>query len=143
MLHDIVDKSYCGPAVLQALTGLPLKPIREAINEIRGRKPSVGVLGMWNHEIEKVLEVFGFKVSYREWPRRDVIKPLTLEKFGEVFHTRLPVIVNVTKHFVIMENGMVADNRIRYGCPLQEHPSRRQHVKAAFVVVKKEGKNAF
>lgn len=134
MLHDIQDHSYCGPAVLQALTGQRLKPIRELVNEIRGRRPSVGIIGMFNIELEKALKQLGYKSTYIECGQSPTYKPTTLEKLVPRLPKNKIVIVNVTKHFVITDGDLIADNRIRFGCPPDEHPSRRQHVRAIFII---------
>ncbi len=58
----------------------------------------------------------------------------TLEEFASS-NPKGFYIVNVTGHFVALCNGIVADNSVRFGVPVDEHPSRRKWVKEAIHIL--------
>lgn len=131
MLHEIQESNvYCGPAALISLTGKRLPEVRKIINEIKGKRGNVGVMGMAVNEMGAVLRAlsipYTFEVIKGKCPR--------LIDFVEQKPKHVRMIVTTTSHFVTIFNGTVFDNFMRYGCAVSEHPKRRTHVKNYFVI---------
>lgn len=129
-LHDINERAYCGPSVLMALTGLPLAEVRTAINKAKGRRHNAGIIGTSNAELVDALDTLGYASEWLHPVKHSVGNSnMTLRYFVEnKCQKGCFYIVNVTGHYVAVLDGNVADNFIRFGCPVAEHPSRRKYV---------------
>lgn len=116
-LHQIEEvRVYCGPAALMAITGLRLPRVREVINEIRGRRPSQGVIGLPVDVLRRALSKLN--VAYSE---TEVHSRMTLERFVlEEAEPNVRYIVQVTGHYVSVLNGLVIDNHYRFGTDIQD-----------------------
>ncbi|KKM95731.1 hypothetical protein LCGC14_1185430 [marine sediment metagenome] len=141
-LHDIwPNDCYCGAAVLAALTGCHAKKGPRAwINDVRGRPANQGVLRIDNHELLATLASRGYvaKATHLVEPKKPWLyseRPTLTQFIEDHVASGQFWIVNVTEHYVAVLNGCIADNEIRFGCPISEHPSRRKRVKAAWHIV--------
>lgn len=134
MLHEIDELHvYCGPGALIAVTGKRLPEVRAAINKAKGRRENAGVCGTKISEMETALQLLG--VPYHFVDTRFTGPRRTLQEWTKL--VCIPgkrYIVNVTGHYVTYCDGIVIDNRIRFGCPVEEHPCRRKKVKTFFVI---------
>jgi hypothetical protein len=132
-LHEIWPAgAYCGPSVLAALTGCDAKrDIRGWVNAVRGRKPTQGVLGMPVKEMSAVLASRGYGFQRIEFPKggRPRLADFAADA-GDAFY-----IVNVTSHYVALLGGVVADNFVRFGRPVERHPHRRKLVCGAWRIL--------
>jgi len=137
MLHEIDEIGvYCGPSALIAVTGKRLPEVRAAINKARGKPAHTGVCGLSRNYLLQAIKELG--KSYYVVPVEFLpADSQTLEKLVKNKNWCLPFltyIVNITGHYVAVHDGKVMDNRIRFGCPVEEHPSRRKKVKALIMV---------
>jgi hypothetical protein len=120
---------YCGPSAIAAFTGLhPKVEVRTAINKVRGRKATQGVVLMQPGEIKAVLELFGFQI--RRVPTPD--KP-TLKEFVKA-HPDAVFVAYVTGHFVAVSRGMCLDNKTMIARPIDSFPGNRKLVKEAIML---------
>lgn len=128
-LHEIWPANcYCGPAALAALTGCDaIKDVRGWINAVRKRAHNCGVRGMRLVEMSAVLASRGYAAEQFNASG-------TLAEFVAA-HPAGFYIVNVTRHFVALCDSRIADNHVRFGCAIEEHPSRRCHVKKAWHIL--------
>lgn len=116
MLHKIEEvKVYCGPAALIAVSGKRLPEIRAVVNEIRGRVPNKGIMGMKNGEITKALDALS--IDYDHW----VLESNTrLSILIATLDEDYPYIINVTGHYVTYYKGTIIDNHYRFGTTINE-----------------------
>lgn len=134
-LHPLPSdgRFYCGPAAIAAFTGLhPKKEVRAAINVIRGRKSTQGVVLMQCHEVADTLTRLGFRCA-----RVPVTAGTTLKDFV-ARHPGRSFVVNVTGHFVAVSDGMCLDNKSLIARPVALFPGNRKVVKRAILVFQKE-----
>lgn len=141
MLHEIDEIGvYCGPGALMAVTGKRLPEVRAAINKARGKPAHIGVCGLQRKFLLQAISELG--MDYYVFPESCLPERFnTLEKLVKDHNWCLPFltyIVNVTGHYVAVHDGKVVDNQIRFGCPIEEHPSRRKKVKALIMVKEKK-----
>lgn len=115
-LHKIEEvKVYCGPAALMAVTGKRLPEVRAVVNEIRGRVPNKGIMGMKNVEMEKALRVLGVAFRYHEDKPKRQLRHLIPDLDSDVRY-----VINVTGHYVSYYNGVIIDNHYRFGTTIDE-----------------------
>lgn len=133
-MHEVSHNGriYCGPAAIMAVTGLDLPTIRTAINKVRGRRHNAGVCGLSREHLCAALKELG--VGYDV--RTTHVPGSTLERVVQGMPADTTYIIEVTGHYVTVRNGVVTDNRIRFGTTVADHPSRRKHVRACIVVVR-------
>lgn len=130
-IHKIEEvRVYCGPAALMAVTGKRLPEVRAVVNNIRGRAPNQGIIGMTQGEIDRSLEALGVKFNTRSIGP----SPPTLRAFIETLKADVPVIINITGHFVTYYKGVVIDNHYRFGTTIDECKWAKKKVKAYWVI---------
>ena len=125
---------YCGPAAICAITGLDYeREVRPAINRAKGpaRRENTGVMGVRHEEMVRALAMLGWQCA--EIP---ALAP-TRWTLRQTIHTVMPapgciVLVGVSHHYVTVQDNVVVDNhRITQ---LEFHPTRRRHVRRAWIV---------
>lgn len=133
--HDLRGtRLWCGPAAISAVTGLPTSVIRDAVQLIRqDRRP---VQGMNRHLLIKTLAHLGFGAEHfwADYWFPDRRKP-TLVQFQEHFRDhldRMPVIVNITGHFVTLQGDLFVDAWTKKPVPFARAPFRRRKVTGAW-----------
>lgn len=116
---------YCGPAAIASFTGLhPKGEVREAINKVRNRRPTQGVIRMQQSEVAETLKLLGVNVaSFTLQNDR-----LTLQDFAAKY-PGFCGIVYVTGHFIAMAGGMCQDNLSGAAYPLSRFSGNRKRVK--------------
>lgn len=122
---------YCGPSAIAAVTGKTCVEARIAINLARGARPNRGIIGLSSTDMMLALRSMGVLLGNHVISSRVV----TLQELAESLEGSANYVVNVTGHYVALCRGVVADNRIRFGCPVSEHPCRRKHVRRYFAVM--------
>ena len=130
-LHPLPSdgRFYCGPSAIAAFTGLhPKVEVRAAINKVRGRKATQGIVLMSPGEIKAVLELFGFKTRRLETPEKPTLKAFVKAHPDAVF------VAFVTGHFVAVSRGMCLDNKSRIARPIDVFPGNRKRVKEAVIL---------
>lgn len=142
--HDLPGTLWCGPAALSACCGVPTSAIHAAIKSIRGGDSRRPVRGVSNDTLRKTAEKFGFRfVSI--WDRR-VQRPdgglrerhmPTLAAFTKDFsvYLKVPTIINVTHHYVVVHGRTFVDNQTKQPVGLRKAPHRRRRVRRAWQVV--------
>lgn len=124
---------YCGPAAIASITGLhPKQEIREAINKLRGRKPTQGVIGMWPHEVKSVLESFGFTVYSFNYPKE---KRRTVKDYL-AHYPDFAGVLEINHHFIAASGNMCQDNKSGCIYPVERFAGNRAKVKSALRVVR-------
>lgn len=131
-LHPLPDgRFYCGPAAIASFTGLhPKEEVRAAINEVRGRKATQGVIGMHGHEVVATLKLLGYQAEEIAIGS----KPTLLQ-----FHKNNPNfqgIVNVTRHYIALARDRVQDNQSGGIYNLTRFSGQRKRVKSIIKVWK-------
>ena len=117
MIHKIEEvRVYCGPAALMAVTGKRLPEVRAVVNELRGRKPTQGIIGMKTVEMDRSLEALGLSFRTEEIGPN----PPTLKAFVENIPQDVPHIINITGHYVTYYDGTIIDNHYRFGTTIDE-----------------------
>lgn len=129
MLYEVWPENvYCGPAALTAVTGLDAKgEIRTALNRAKRRKHNAGICGVSTDELEGAMNILGIKFT------KHLVFKQNLSKFCENHNGKW--IIEVTKHYVAVEDNTVFDNRIRFGCDISEHPCKRMKVHSAYQIL--------
>jgi hypothetical protein len=143
--HDKGGTLWCGPAALATVTGLPTSKVHAALQRVTGRRVIKGVTNtalnkaanLLGYKLVKIWDVWvddpgGFKVKRSFQP--------TLARFSKEFRAYyqgdVPVIVNVTGHYVTIHKRTFIDNQVKVATPLWRAPHRRCRVKRAWQVVK-------
>ena len=137
-LHEIRKTSinarpYCGPAALMAFSGKDFEEVRALINKVRGREHNKPVRGLSNHHLRGVIGKLGYSTDTMIPAHR-----FTVHDFAETVKPDEFWFVIAGHHYVVMCEGLVADNRIRFGCEVAKHPWRRRIVKEAIRVIHPE-----
>ena len=115
---------YCGPAAIASFTGLhPKGEVREAINRIRGRKPTRGIIGMQVHELTAALNLLGLDAMAIYVNGK---KP-TLRQFLEA-NPNFCGVLNVTGHYIAVSGGMCQDNQSGYIYPIAKFKGIKKRV---------------
>ena len=152
--HDLKTILWCGPAALSVTTGQPTSVIHKLIMARTGRPR---VKGVSNVALKRVALDLGYQLipvfdaqqdpRYYEmlpstcnpgtmvkWPKN----PPTLAKFLREHREAVrqaPVIINVTRHYVVVHGRTFVDNQNRTPLPVKKAPGRRRRVLRAWKVV--------
>ena len=122
---------YCGPTVLTLLTGMEYPKLRATINRLRNskmkgcknphyRKLNRPVKGMFNYETEILLKKFGLKPDFTSVEKNPY---KTLRHMADATkHLKTPFVVNVTRHYMILLEGVAYDTAKPEGVPAEDHP---------------------
>ncbi len=131
MIHSIDPGYYCGPSVIQAITGADMQSvILPCINRINGMPwQQEEVLEMKGHIIVMVLNELGFR-TYRYKNHRAL---------GDVgsWHDRYPddIMLLMTKeHVVVVHNALCFDNHTPTGKLAISHPFTNIRVTDAYLI---------
>ena len=138
MLHEIDEvRVYCGPAALMAITGERLPVVRSAINKAKGKRDNAGVIGTSVPALLQALDTLGYKHYCTSIKFPDHVK--TLGKLVKNKYWCQPdrtYIVNITGHYVAVENGKVVDNHYRFGTDIDECKWKGKYVQSLIWVHK-------
>jgi len=146
--HDLPGTLWCGPAALSITTGQPTSVIHRHIIAKTGKRR---VKGVTNLVLGHVANALGFKLELiynwtedhryeMQWgiPRRIQNPVPTLARFLREQRENLssaPVIVNVTRHYVVVQGRTFIDNQVGKPIPAKKAPGRRRRVFRAWRVV--------
>jgi len=121
---------FCGPYAIGVVTGRSFEDIRTAVNERRNRPPNTGVCGMYDYEIEAVLNMFGYGMD-KCWSDGGRSKDrITLKKWLEKPRPEGHVyIVVLTRHFVVVTDDWLIDNHTNGKVNIAYAPHLRAKVK--------------
>jgi hypothetical protein len=124
---------FCGPAALAALTGCDAhKHARAWVNNCRQRRPNCPVMGMATVEMAAVLELLG--IEFYQVRSEPGATPTVQAFVNGCARPGVFYILVTGRHFLAALDGYVADNVVRFGCLVAEHPSRRCRVKTRFEI---------
>lgn len=157
-----IDKSegrmYCGPTVLAMLTGKTRAEIHADVNRLKrkaGKKRSkavyyrdgmykttrrlpwsltAAVKGMRNSHLEKLMKKYSLspKAHNCEYPSlRRMIE--------DVGHFKMPIVINVTSHYVLYFQGKIYDTFRADGASIAEHPCAGRRVERSWMITKQKG----
>jgi hypothetical protein len=138
--HDLRGKLWCGPAALSAITGLPTSAVRNAVQDLRHNVRPVQSLS--GSEALRVLEHLGFGAHClysRDMYSTDFSTP-TLVQFQRCWRNYLnepyPVLVNITGHFVVLQDNAFLDSWTKVPVPFADAGARvrRKHVDSAWQI---------
>ncbi len=145
------ERMYCGPTILALLTGKSRAEIHGDVNRLRrkaGKKRNkwsdklrcwkrvawpltAPVKGMSNGNLEKLMDKYRLKSE-----RRNTDYPSLRRFFDDVGHLKMPIVVNVTGHYVLYFRGKVYDTLRPMGEDLAMHPCAGRRVKKYWVIRK-------
>ena len=121
-------RAFCGPFALAALTGEPIDRCLDAIRAVRGDdnrgatpRRRRAIRGVFNWEMERALRALGWRMDPVSYSRK-----VSMKRFVETVGTDLknvPLLVNVTGHYIVLYRGMVMDTTHRI--PMAFSLSRR------------------
>jgi hypothetical protein len=147
--HDLPGILWCGPAALSITTGAPTSVIHRIISRITGKRR---VKGVRNSTLEIAARELGYALipifepaqvttqsichpgKLVHWPGR---RP-TLAKFLRDHRKAVSadlIIVNVTRHYVVVHGRTFVDNQVKVPMPAKRAPGRRRRVFKAWKVV--------
>lgn len=129
---------WCGPASLALMFGLTYE---EAVRRIKLRRrkkscydPDAKVAGMYASEVEEILREWaaerGMQLCFVS-PKGLTAKNPTLRRFREQLAEDIwerPMLIEVTRHYVVVEGARLWDNGAPNGVPLSESRYIRRHV---------------
>lgn len=154
--HDLKSTLWCGPAALSIVTGAATSEIHRLISW-RSGKPRVK--GISNHQLCMAARDLGYQLvpiydakedpkcfelapstcapgTMIKWPKKNSFP--TLARFlreNKAAIRSAPVIVNVTRHYIVVHGRSFVDNQNRTPLPLKKAPGRRRRVWRAWKVV--------
>ena len=135
--HDLPGTLWCGPAALSITTGQPTSVIHQHIIRFTGRRRVTGVtnlvLGHVANALGYRLELVYNCVNDRQYERRPTLAKFLREHRKDV--NAAPVIVNVTRHYVVVHGRTFVDNQVRLPRPTNKAPGRRRRVFRAWKIV--------
>jgi hypothetical protein len=115
MLNGKNISSFCGPFAIAAITGISIVDIIDAFKKLRinngNEKRAKRIKGVYNGEMREILSQFNFNMN-----RIDGLKEISLKRFVETEgkkHLNVPILVNVTGHYVVLFNGIMTDTTYR------------------------------
>lgn len=139
MIHqpiiDVKHRPYCGPTAISLLTGVPLSRIEEMLRRKRrggyrdalGRK--IAIKGTYTWEVVRVLKRLGCKVEELN---------LYTKTFGQFCrdtqHLASTFLVEVTGHFMVSQQGLIADNANQTPVPVEGYRRATRRVKKAWKI---------
>lgn len=129
-------KHWCGPTALAIITGRTLKYCHNKLAAIRGQSPA-RLRGVWNSNMRIALDHMGF-VAIRVCPKQRKTLRHFIEEEQTTDQFRSVMLVNVTKHYVVIQRGMVVDNHCSTPMPVREHPMWRKRIDHMWVVKRKK-----
>lgn len=128
-LHKITEiKSYCGPAAIMSITGMRLPEVRAAINSCRGMRENQGVMRITARLLEQSMQKLNIEYIKHTCPVKTNLLTLNLKELKP----DVRYIVNITNHFVTMQNGLLIDNHYRFGTDVDDCRWMRKNVKAYY-----------
>ena len=136
--HDLKSTLWCGPAALSAISGRPTSEIHGILKQVRNSDRPIK--GIYNRELKAAAERLGYRLepvfqwcagAPASWKRP------TLAKFVRENRQELglPVVVQVTGHYVVVHKQTFMDNFCPEGVRLKRAPHRRCRVKNAWRAV--------
>lgn len=139
-LHAVSKSSrkrirWCGPSAIAAITGMSYDDALQATKDTTGRRI---VKWMRNWEMFATLQQLGYSLIKIEATVDG--RTATLARFGK---KRQPewmnetILLNVTRHYVVMRGRKIVDNRTEEPVFLRQYPKRRVRVRHAWIVRKK------
>ena len=137
--HDLAHILWCGPAALSVTTGYPTSVIHR---HILAHNPGARrVKGVSNATLVNVAKDLGYVLQpvfdHFNAPAGKSHKP-TLAGFLRTHRDEVRrgvIIVNVTRHYVVVSGRTFIDNQVRVPTPLKKAPGRRRRVFRAWRVV--------
>lgn len=150
-------RMFCGPTVLALLSGKTREEIHADVNRlkrkagkkrnklVRGRdgRPNywkripwpltAPVKGMGNNTLEKLLKKYGISNK-----RHDEKYPSLARLVEDMGHFKMPIIVNVTDHYVLYFQGNIYDTLRPSGAHIDAHPSKGRRVKKYWIITRQK-----
>lgn len=147
-------RMWCGATVLALLTGKTREVIHRDVNKHRRangettrkavyyrdgtykttkRVPwslKTPVKGMSNTWLEAMLKKYGMPAAFHQNNRYASLRRL-VEDMG---HFKMPIVINVTDHYVLYFAGKIYDTARPAGEPISTHPSAGRKVKSYWVI---------
>lgn len=157
LIHTSIDtaqgRMYCGPTVLALLTGKSRAEIHRDVNKVKRKLGSKrrkniyyrdgmyktqklmpwpltsAVKGVSNSTLEKLMK------KYRLAPKRhNSAYPSLRRMIEDLGHFKMPIVINVTHHYVLYFQGKVYDTLRQDGVAIAEHPCAGKRVEKYWTV---------
>jgi|TARA_R110000824_G_scaffold8987_4_gene40623 hypothetical protein len=127
---------WCGPTALALITGRTLKFCHNRLARI-GRKEPRYLKGVPNSSMLVALRKMGYQPERIPLVRQSLTLRKYIEEVQTTEHFRGVMLVNVTRHYVVIRKGMVVDNHRTVPVPVREHPMWRKRIDNAWLVKRK------
>jgi hypothetical protein len=128
-----VERIYCGPAALMSISGVEKRDVTAWINEAKGRRHNVGVIGTSYAELEHGIKKAGFNFIRTDLECSNS-NHVSVEKFALGNPTGL-FILCAGNHYLTLGGGLIQDIHARFGAPPHEHKYRQKWVKKAWRIL--------
>jgi len=136
MLYEAVNpgalRSWCGPTVIAAITGLAIPSVKARIKKVRGHNGPVKGTHTW--EVRKVLEELGYQMEHQPLYRNGALRAgglkLTLAQWlKRPRDMEAAYILEVTNHWVAVKGRWFCDTYTK-GVPVRctQAPRKRKRV---------------
>lgn len=127
---------WCGPTALAIITGRTLKFCHNKLARLEWKQPR-HLKGVSNGSMLAALKEMKFLPF-----RVDAAHGMTLRKYIEEVqsteHFRGVMLVNVTRHYVVISKGMVVDNHRTTPMSVRDHPMWRKRIERAWIIKRKK-----
>ena len=127
---------WCGPTALALITGRTLKFCHNKLARIEGKEPRY-LKGVYKPSMRRALREMGYQLERIPFVRQRMTLRKSIEEVQTTEHFRSVMLVNVTRHYVVISKGMVVDNHRTVPLPVREHPMWRKRIKNAWIVKRK------
>jgi|TARA_R100001510_G_C7578076_1_gene152095 hypothetical protein len=127
---------WCGPTALALITGRTLKFCHNKLARIEGKEPRY-LKGVYKPSMRRALQEMGYQMERINFVRQGMTLRKYIEEVQTTEHFRGVMLVNVTRHYVVISKGMVVDNHSIVPLPVRKHPMRRKRIKNVWIVKKK------
>lgn len=143
MLYDAVNvgdqKSWCGPTVVAAITGLTVPAVKARIKKYRGHNGAV--MGTSSHELRVALGSVGYHMfAVGNWKGEDrpTLAQWLKEPAYRLGHPEDAYVLDVGYHWVVVKGRWFCDTYTK-GVPVRatKAPHRRKRVREVYRVFKR------
>lgn len=126
--HNNQSKLWCGPAVIAALTDYDTKTVTRTLREVSGRPKIRGIYNSWLIAASKRL---GWLLKRCKFDVESMTLRQFVTKWGYLSYAA-PIIINVTRHYVILHRGQFWENQIKDPVPFDKIPRCRRRVQVVY-----------
>jgi len=123
--YDTSIGDYCGITALMLLTDLRREPLKAVFNEIRGRRPTAPVMGVYGSEMTTALE----KLQLQPMKVRLHKTKRVCEVADDVI-----AIMTVANHYIACHKGQIADTFEWAWRPVEQSMHKNRFIKTMWIL---------